>query len=129
MVKLITIAFSTLILFQSVNISFVDISKFNTLLQHAEFHQKAYGDSFMDFLAEHYGDTEFGHEADHEEHDDLPFKHNHQSCVHNTVTFTLQAWSFGLAYIPYSEVPLNFFYTESSSLFEKASVFQPPKFA
>lgn len=123
------IGYATMILFQSFNISFEDVSKFNTLIEHASYHQETYGDSFIDFIAEHYGDATISHESDHQEHEDLPFKHNHQTCVHANTTFTLHAFDFSLAYQPFIEIPLNFHYKESTSLFEKPSVFQPPRIA
>lgn len=123
------IGYATLILFQSFNISFEDVSKFSTLIEHASYHQEAYGDSFIDFIAEHYGDASISHESDHREHEDLPFKHNHQTCVHANTTFTLHTFDFSLTYHPFIEIPLNFHYKESTSLFEKPSVFQPPRIA
>lgn len=129
MQKLIAIVYSTLILFQSFNISFEDISKFDKLLQHAKYHQQTYGDSFFEFLSEHYGDEAVAHDNEHKEHQELPFKHNHQTCVHVNVAFTLQAFDFNLDYHPFIEIPFNFHYKESTSLFEKPSVFQPPRLA
>lgn len=64
---------TSLILLQSLDIGLEDISKINVLLKHAQFHQEKYGDSFVDFLTEHYGSNE--HVSDqHKEHKDLPFK-------------------------------------------------------
>ena len=127
MSKLLAIFYATLILFQSLNTSFEDVSKLSALFEHASFHQETYGDSFFDFLSEHYGEASVQHEYQHSDHDDLPFKHNHQSCVHANLTFTLQATNFTLDYPPFIEIPCNFHYKESTSLFEKPSIFQPPK--
>lgn len=129
MQKIFAIAFSLLVLFQSINISSDDVSKVSTLFEHAEYHQETYGDTFFQFLAEHYGDTKIVHKNDHEEHDDLPFKHHHQTCAHATVAFTFETLEFDLNYEPFVEIPFNFFYKESISSFEKLSVFQPPKHA
>jgi len=127
MTKLVAILFSSLILFQSLNIGAEDISKLSVLLEHAEYHQEAYGDSFLEFLSEHYGNTTLVHGEDHNEHEDLPFKHNHQTCVHSNVSFTFQTLVFNIGHQQFTEIPLNFFYKESTSLFEKSSVFQPPR--
>ena len=62
MTKLVAILFSTLILFQSSNISFDDLSKLHNLLEHAKFHEATYGDSFIDFLVEHYDDSKGQHD-------------------------------------------------------------------
>jgi hypothetical protein len=113
---------------QGFNFSFEDVSKLNALIEHAKYHQETYGDSFLEFLAEHYGDAKFQHENEHDGHEELPFKH-HQTCSHNSVTFTVPTLNFTLEYQPFVEIPFNFFYKESTSLFEKPSVFQPPRLA
>lgn len=129
MSKIVSIAFSFLILFQSFNISFEDFSRFSVLLDHAEYHQEQYGDSFFEFLAEHYGDANFHPSSEHKEHDELPFKGHQQPCVHTAVVFTITLQDYILPYKPFVEIPFNFFYQDSISLFEKSSVFQPPKVA
>ncbi|MBA6151653.1 hypothetical protein [Gelidibacter maritimus] len=129
MSKLVAIFYTVLILFQSLNISFEDVSKFSALMEHASYHQETYGDSFFDFLSEHYGEASVAHENEHSEHENLPFKHNDQNCCHINTSFTLQNTEFIDSYEAFIEIPLNFHYKESFSLFEKPSVFQPPKFA
>ena len=130
MSKFVVIFYSFLILVQSFNINIEDISKFNALLEHANYHQQMYGDDFFEFLSEHYGEQMNSHENKHEEHEDLPFKDKHHIFTHINTAFTLfpkTTYSF----LPrlFTEVPLNFFYKETVSLFEKPSVFQPPKLA
>ncbi|WP_026754170.1 hypothetical protein [Sediminibacter sp. Hel_I_10] len=129
MQKAFAIAFSLLVLVQSLKIGVEDISNLNVLLNHAEFHQNMYGDSFFQFLAEHYGDAVDNHPSDHKDHENLPFKHHHQTCVHSSIAFTFETSSFDLDQQLFIDIPFNFFYEESSSLFEKLSVFQPPKMA
>ena len=129
MSKLLAIFYANLILFQSFNISFEDVSKLSALIEHATYHQNTYGDSFFDFLSEHYGDASVQHESEHSEHHDLPFKHNHQSCAHLNSSFTLQNFDFIPTHHTFIEIPFNFHYKESTSLFEKPTVFQPPKLA
>ncbi|AOW21399.1 hypothetical protein [Urechidicola croceus] len=128
MTKLISILFSSLILVQSFNISFEDLSKLNVLLEHADYHQETYGDSFFEFLSEHYGDEIAQHQNDHKEHEDLPFKHKHQTCAHVNTAFTFNKIYFEIGSQPILTIPSNFFYKESSSSFEKPSVFHPPLF-
>ena len=129
MSKLVAVLFSTLILVQSSNISFEDFSKLNVLLEHAEYHKVTYGDSFMDFLTEHYGESVVQHGFDHKEHKNLPFKH-HQDCTHISHDFTTTPQIYlDKNHHHFIQIPSNFFYKEFSSLFEKRSVFQPPKLA
>lgn len=127
MTKLIAILFSGLILFQSFKIDIEDVSKIKVLLEHAEYHQKTYGDSFIEFLVEHYSDDDELISNQHEEHDSLPFKDTNHTCQHITSPFTFVASNFNLDYTPFIEITLNFFYKDSISTFEKPSVFQPPR--
>ena len=129
MSKLVAILYASLILFQSLNISFEDVSKFSVLLEHASYHKEAYGDSFFDFLSEHYGEASLGYGIDHSEHEDLPFKHDSKTCCHVNTSFTLQTFDFVRSCTAFIEIPFNFFYKESTSSFVKPSVFQPPRFA
>ena len=127
MSKVFAILFSSLILVQSLNISFEDYSKLNVLLEHAKFHQEKYGDSFFEFFDEHYGEQMVQHKSDHQEHEELPFKH-HQDCTHIAYDFTvIPHFLFVNTQRNLTQIPINFFYKETASLFEKRSVFQPPK--
>ena len=92
-------------------------------MEHASFHQEQYGDSFFEFISEHYGEEFKNHSNEHEEHEDLPFKHDHQT----PSIFMLNSLSFQLKKAINVVVHKNFFYKEPHSLFEKPSVFQPPK--
>ncbi len=118
-----------MILIQSFNINLEDISKFSALMEHASFHKEMYGDTFFEFLAEHYGDAKDDHENDHEEHDDLPFKDNHHLCSHVNTSFINVSFSFDFNYQEFIEIPFNFFYNDTFSSFEKTTIFQPPKHA
>lgn len=124
-----SILFSILILFQSLNLNAENFAKFQVLLEHAQFHQETYGDSFLEFIVDHYGGEEHHDHMEHEEHEDLPFKHSHQSCSQMHSVFVLSLFQFTVQQQEYAEVPLNFFYKESHSLYEKEPVFQPPKAA
>lgn len=129
MSKLVAFTYSFLILIQSFNIGLEDLSKFSVLLEHADYHKEMYGDSFFEFLAEHYGDAQDDHENDHEEHSDLPFKDAHQLCSHINSSFISPTITFVLTHHEFIKIPFNFFYTESHTNIEKSSFFQPPKYA
>ena len=129
MSKVVAITYSFLILIQSFNIGLEDLSKFSVLLEHANYHKEMYGDSFFEFLAEHYGDKEDSHANDHEEHKDLPFKDAQHLCSHINTPFINASIVFEFKQQHSIKVPFNFFYTESHTNFEKPSVFQPPKHA
>ena len=127
MSKLLAVTYSFLILIQSFNINLEDISKFSALLEHASFHKEMYGDTFLDFLAEHYGEAKDKHENSHKEHEDLPFKDGHHIFSHINTSFINIDNTFELNYTEFIEIPFNFFYKDTFSAFEKSSVFQPPK--
>ena len=129
MTKFTSILLTSLLLIQSLNISFEDISKLNVLLEHAKFHQEKYGDSFFEFLSEHYGEGKYQANNNHKEHENLPFKHNSQTCSHLNTAFTFNAIVLETKKYPILTLSSNFFYKESSSSFEKSSIFQPPKLA
>lgn len=129
MSKLVAFTYSLLILFQSFNIGLEEFSKFSTLLEHAEYHKEMYGDSFVQFLAEHYGDAKDDHDNEHHEHQDLPFKDAHQLCSHISTPFISPTIGFGFTYHEFIKIPFNFYYTDSHTTFEKPTIFQPPKHA
>lgn len=129
MSKLIAFTYSFLILIQSFNINLEDFSKFSVLLKHAEFHKEKYGDTFFEFLAEHYGDSKVNHEDDHEEHKDLPFKDAQHMLTHTNTSFISITNNFDFQYQEFIEIPFNFHYEDTFTNFEKSSIFQPPKHA
>lgn len=127
--KFIAILLSNLILIQSLNIDLENFSKINILLEHAQFHQEKYGDSFFEFLVEHYGEVAEIHENEHEEHQDLPFKDNHHLCAHTSISFIEVAPKFIFTVDDSVNNSIIFFYKDTFSSFEKQAVFQPPKFS
>ncbi|GAA4294711.1 hypothetical protein [Aestuariibaculum suncheonense] len=119
-----------MILIQSFNISFDDFSKFNTLIEHAKYHKEVYGDDFFQFLAEHYGNEVAPHPDRPEDHKNLPFKeHQHMLCHLNTTFILNKHFSYDIKISEVIEKPIDSFYKDPVSLFEKPSVFQPPKAA
>lgn len=128
--KLVVIIYSFLILMQSFNINLEDISKFNALLEHAQYHKEVYGDTFFEFLSEHYGNDMVSHKDKHSEHEDLPFKDHHHILCHVSSSFILTPQiTYTINHQEPTEKPVLFLYKESFSSFEKPSVFQPPKLA
>ncbi|MFD2551247.1 hypothetical protein ACFSQP_05405 [Bizionia sediminis] len=129
MQKTVAILFSVLILFQSLHISEDNFARLGVLLEHAAYHQEQYGDTFFEFLIEHYADTNVHPPSQHEEHEQLPFKDHQHTCTHSSVAFALTTQHIMLTPQVLIETPVNFYYTDSVSLFEKPAVFQPPKVA
>lgn len=129
MQKLFAISFSLLIVLQSLNIGSEDISKLNVLLEHAQYHQQEYGDSFFEFIVEHYADLDSHDAVEHEEHDDLPFKQKHKSYANSNSVFLLNQYLFSFDFNELKDAFIIFFYEETYSFLEKPSIFQPPKSA
>lgn len=129
MIKIIAILLSNLVLLQSLHIDLKDINKVNVLLSHAQFHQEQYGDSFLDFLYEHYIDQEITKTQNHKEHQDLPFKQGINHFNHLVSILEINPTNFELKHSNHFFSKKIFFYKESHTNFEKPSVFQPPKLA
>lgn len=130
MSKLVVILYSLLILIQSFNINLEDISKFQAFLEHCKYHKEMYGDTFLKFLSEHYGNKMMSHEDKHSEHKDLPFKDCQHILCHTNTSFIFTKLTIQIIN-PQGiiEKPTIFLYKESFSSFEKPHIFQPPKLA
>ena len=132
MEKLFSIAFSFLIVFQSFNIHFGDIVKFNDFLEHAEMHSENYGDDFFVFLSKHYGELKESHKEQHqkeeENHSHTPINHDCNSQIQSS--FVLNSF---LLTIKNSNKEIEkstiFYYQDKFSSFEKQKIFQPPQFS
>ena len=128
MYKIISIILTFLILSQTSEVSIVDVLKVKNLYEHAKFHQELYGDTLLDFLSEHYGDGNIDHKNDHQDHDNLPFKHTSKTCSHNILLFTIDFMHQELEIDTSLDSSVNFFYRETTSVFELNSILQPPQF-
>lgn len=128
MKKIISILLISLILIQTSSIGFDDILKVKNLYEHARYHYETYGDSFFEFLAEHYGDEMASHQNEHKEHQKLPLKHM-DNCLQHHVSFTFNDIQFNLNCDCIIHINSNYFYKELVSSFENSPVFQPPKTA
>jgi hypothetical protein len=126
MSKVLSFLLSLLIGLQSMGMSLENITKLDTLIKHAKFHQEQYGDDFFEFLANHYGNTNHEQNNEHQEHQDLPFKH--QNCAHSSLTFVLSSpdISFDFKSVDLPHSPL-FSYLEPKTSTVNSTVFQPPK--
>lgn len=78
MTRLTSILLSALMLLQSLHLGVSDLLQLDDFMQHARYHQEAFGDSFLTFLSKHYGDLKDTHHQDHREeqpdHEQLPFQ-------------------------------------------------------
>jgi len=129
MVKLISLILSQIILFQSMQISIADTANLSNLIEHAQFHKENYGDSFMEFLYEHYIDQEATKTQNHKEHQDLPFKQGIKHFNHLVSVLEINPSKFELEISNRLYLKKIFFYKENYTNIEKPTVFQPPKFA
>ncbi|MEY8781305.1 hypothetical protein AB9K32_12820 [Allomuricauda sp. XS_ASV26] len=128
--KLISIGVSLLILLQGANIHLKDLVELGDLVEHYQFHNKEYGDSFMVFVSKHYGELKASHSEKHKEeqkdHEKLPFQHqSHCSIQH---VFVVDSDNYITSD---SEIPLvakgNFHYQISYFLVWEDGPFQPPR--
>lgn len=128
MLKMIALLLSQLILLQSSNLCVHDFSKIQTLIEHAQFHKENYGDSFIEFVLEHYSESDDENIVHHSDHENLPFKqdinHSNFQLIYLSISPTIE-----IAQIPTLSVnKVVFFYQEPSTNSVLKSLFQPPKF-
>jgi hypothetical protein len=128
MYKIISIILTLLILSQTSEVSIVDVLKVKNLYTHVKFHQEHYGDTIIDFLTEHYGDGVVDHKNDHRDHDNLPFKHSSKTCSHNILLFTIDLIHQELKIDSSLDSRVNFFYKETTSVYELNAILQPPQY-
>ncbi len=130
--KLFSIILATLFFVQSTFINFDDLVQLNELVEHFQFHSKAYGDNLAVFFSKHYGELKEKHDKNEsnekQQHEQLPF--NHHSCTHSLNVYVLDFHEL-TSILPISEKQnsTNFYYKDFNSFFEKQQVFQPPKLA
>lgn len=129
--KFFSVLSAFLILFQSVNISFGEVMRFNEFMEHASFHKEQYGDTLAEFISKHYGELKAEHQKNHqeekEEHDNLPFQN--PQCTHHAVNAIVGIPSSAMREKPEGtpEKKENFFYLLCDYPGFRSGVFQPPK--
>ena len=127
-----SIILSFIFLFQSVGLTMNDCVQLDDFIEHAQFHNKEYGDNIFVFVSKHYGELKLHHNKEHKEekkdHEQLPFQHK----IHVS---SIAVLSFGLVHRLDSNTPdfsdnksHDFFYQESSSSLHLKGLLQPPKF-
>ncbi len=132
MVRISSLLLAFLVLLQSSFWDLQDISRIDSLVEHARFHSENYGDNFLLFLSKHYGDLQQEHQNEHQEerskHEELPFQH--QSCVPlmaDIACFTNEYTP--LKSLVFTDSVLNFGYLENYAFITKFDIFQPPRSA
>lgn len=125
MSKILAIIVSITILFQSFGLEIEDLNKFPELVDHISCHLNS-GDSFAEFIAMHYGSEVNNHELEHNEHKELPFKHQHVES-HLQMAFIIYVYNDS---INFNEIKLdtnNFTYKEPTTNLFINNFFQPPQ--
>lgn len=129
MKKFASIILTQFILLQAFHIGFDDVAKIETLLQHASYHQNQYGDSFVEFLIEHYSNEGKSSIKVHKEHKNLPFKKDFNHFGNSSFVIAYEITSFELKKDVIQSKETNFFYTEPVTELGYSKLLQPPKFA
>lgn len=130
MSKLFAISFSFLILIQSIGLSINDIAQIDDFIEHAQFHNKEYGDNVFVFISKHYGELKVIHDKEHQEekedHEQLPFQHqSHVSCTSVFIANTTKEEIKIPEFLEYKTH--HFFYQEPSSSLHLEGLLQPPR--
>lgn len=132
MLKLASIAISSLILVQSFNIHFNDIVELDELIEHAQFHAEEHGDNFFVFISKHYGELKAEHSQKHQEeqedHEELPFQHQFQTASLSVFVLN-QAADYPLEIDLVVDLDRNFFYQASYHSLAQEGLLQPPRHA
>lgn len=131
MAKSFSIIISFLLLIQSFELDAYGIIELEEFIEHAQFHNKQYGDNIFVFISKHYGDLKTAHEKEHQEekatHDKLPFHNYHVSHL----LFIINASSTKIInFNLLSFIDLrkdSFSYKISFSSLHKLRVFHPPQ--
>ena len=122
------ILLASLLLSQSTSIRFSDLAAIDDMIEHAQYHKEAYGDSWFTFFQKHLGsESEMHLHHEHEEkHQNLP---NHEQLLTASVPFVILTEclpTFNLqATIPPTQV--YFTYVENYSYTDLSDIFQPPR--
>jgi hypothetical protein len=129
--KLSSLILSFVVLVQSIGLSVDDMIQVDEFIEHAQFHNKQYGDNLLVFISKHYGELKSDHEKAHEEekseHEKLPFQHS----IHlgSLLVFSLVTPQVIELKEPelYEHKSHQFIYQELYSPHYLEGVFQPPK--
>lgn len=112
--------------FQSMAISVSNFLNIPDLIDHYQFHQTEYDNSFIEFFDLHYGSQKESHAEDHKEHDNLPFQHSQYS---TTNFFFQSAKTFKIELIStVKKINHNFNYFRDFKFLNVTYILQPPKY-
>ena len=125
MTRILAIILSFTILFQSFILEIEDFNKFPTLIEHISSHLKN-GDSLAEFIEMHYGSESNSHDKEHNEHKELPFKHQHLES-HFQMVFILCVHNYPLSFNDIKIETNNFNYKEPITNLFINNFFQPPQ--
>jgi hypothetical protein len=121
---------SLLFLLQGTYWNMDDISRIGVLMEHAQFHADAYGDSFFVFLSKHYGELQEDHNEMHDEeksqHERLPFQG--KCCVLVVADLPILAVNHSLPNTSVNcNASRNFHYQDNYASLSCFEIFQPPR--
>ena len=133
MMRLLSILLSSLLLLQSLHLSVSDLAQLDELLEHANYHQKEFGDSFLTFLDKHYGSQKADHEKNQQEekhdHEQLPFQQLPNQVLSQTHFFISQHFNWDTPKERKEAQSHQYHYLLQTSGIFSGGVFQPPRHA
>lgn len=128
--KAFSIGVSFLMLFQSLQISALDVLQIEKLWEHIDLHQREYGDGLFAFFSKHYGELTAQHskqkDPGHGDHGKLPFKHSTQASSLQVIAVQPMQHGF-LDELHYQIIEPLFHYRCTYSFLRLAEIFQPPR--
>lgn len=128
--KITSFILSLIVLVQSFNFDLDDFNKVPNFIKDISCHIED-GETFTDFITDHYGEFETSHKHkgnlhEHEEHGELPFKHQHAD-NHFQLVFILNSTNFISEAKNLILKNKNYAYNEPFSNLYLNSFFQPPR--
>lgn len=132
MSKITSILLALILMLQSMHLGMEEVTQFDELLEHAQFHSEKYGDNFLVFLSKHYGELQQEHEKEHSEelpeHEQLPLHHN--NCIQSLADFIVLRPLIPVIKTSQAQnSSTQFYYQETYTSLESFDIFQPPKAA
>ncbi len=122
---------SLLLLLQSAHITLTDLAGLDELMEHARYHQQAFGDNFITFLSKHYGDQKEDHAQKHQEekpqHEQLPFQQMTHMMGINAFVLRQPVLDWVLPPDPSGDPQPNFYYFRPGYSGFQSGIFQPPR--
>jgi hypothetical protein len=128
--KVLAYTIGVLLLSQSMNVHIGELAQLDDFVEHAQYHQKEYGDDWFTFIKKHLGSDKERHlQQDHpDKHEKLP-QHDHLCSNVLPLVILQDKVAFNILKQNKQVGKTTFHYLEDYSFLAQKDFFQPPRFA